>query len=173
MEQWTLTPSQASPEAKSGQGTSCRPDHENEVEKAKRHEAFKKKLLTHDGRFSPRPEALGAPTLDDEDEDMADDFVEGDASSGAESDPGFKKVMSMFSHSGTSSATAQSKGKSKQKASIKTKPTAQDSNKQPASATTGRKSMKPPPTIGPSGAAYTPLEMQVRPGSSILFHVIY
>lgn len=162
-EQWAFVPqpsflqsTPSVPEDGIGESTS-RFDPQKEAEKAKRHEAFKKKLLTNDNRFKLRPGVLGtADTINPEElaqssrtpvsegEDAAED-------SGDDSDPAFREVMNMFS----SSVTTNRKGK-------KRATTESSQTNQRASTSGGRRSNKPPPKIGPSGQAYTPLELQVR-----------
>ncbi|KAF9452264.1 DNA mismatch repair protein MSH3 [Macrolepiota fuliginosa MF-IS2] len=121
---------------------------------------FKKTLSTNDSRFRLRPGALGPPgTLTEgaqgrgtpipEDGNVAED-------SGDDSDAAFREVMDMFSHPSSATVT----GKGKQRASTET-------------------SKKPPLKIGPSGEAYTPLELQVlklkedNPGTLLLIEVGY
>ncbi|KXN82576.1 DNA mismatch repair protein MSH3 [Leucoagaricus sp. SymC.cos] len=181
-EQWAFIPqtswqtSHPAPEAGSGQGGL---DPKSEAKKAKLHEAFEKKFLTHN--FELRPGALGAPdSLHAEENDqfpvpMDIDMIEDENSrvEDEDSDPGFTELMEKFSN--PSSGTA--KGKGKIKVSIKTKSAAQ-ANKQSATKT-GRRSKKPPPKIGPCGEPYTPLELQVlklkeeNPGTLLMIEVGY
>lgn len=166
-EQWAFVPhSPSDPEITPMEVTCRRSDAVEEAEKAKRHEAFKKKLLADSTHFRPRLGVLGTPDTSRAEEDTQStgtpvledvDIVgdSGDESSKTDSDIAFQEVMSMFSHS--SSTTA--KGKGKRKVSARTKSSGQRSKQ--ASTTTGRRSKKPPPVKGPSGEAYTPLELQV------------
>lgn len=160
-------PEGSGPEIGPTQDTSSGSDASREAEKAKRHEAFKKKLLTDDTRFRLRPGILGAPGTPHVEEGAQSSMPaseEGDAveESGDDSDNTFREVMNMFSHPGSETA----KGKGKQKASAKTTPTVRGSKQDSAAVT--RRSKKPPPNVGPSGETYTPLELQVlTPGSSL------
>ncbi len=133
-------------------------DSQKETQKAKRHETFKKKLLADESHFRLRPGVLDAAgtinseelaqssraAASSEDEDAAED-------SGGESDPAFKEVMNMFS----SYVTASKRGK--KKAAVE-----RNLASQHASTSSGGRSKKPPPRVGPSGQAYTHLELQVR-----------
>lgn len=159
VDQWAFTPHPSSaPDIAS-------PDRNKltEAEKAKRHEAFKKKLLTDDSHFKPRPseaENSTAPLADEEPEStrmhVEDEGNLVNEDSRIDPDSAFEELMSAFSHP----ASAAGKGKGKQKASVGSKSKPEGSRR--TAAATSRQSKKLPPKIGPSGEAYTPLELQVR-----------
>ncbi|EKM83024.1 hypothetical protein AGABI1DRAFT_34226 [Agaricus bisporus var. burnettii JB137-S8] len=119
--------------------------HTQEAEKAKRHEAFKKKLLADDSLFKPpRPsesDTSHTQLAEEETESIRmrieDKGKSIDEDSRTDPDSAFEELMSAFSHSGS----AVGKRRAKQK---------------------GSAGKKLPPKIGPSGEAYTPLELQVR-----------
>lgn len=194
-EKWAFIP-QPSPSqclspgsgTRSGPDTSYKSDFVKENEKAKLHEAFKRKLLSHDSQFRLRHGVLAAPASDTGEsvregrtsplDDQVDVTAGRDDNSGEDSDPGFREVMRIFSHTDSGSATVTRKGKGKQKASAEIKSTEQGGSKQ-SSAAASRRSKKPPPKIGPSGEPYTPLELQVlklkedNPGTLLMIEVGY
>lgn len=136
----------------------------DEARKVKLHEAFKKKLLTHESQYRLRYGVSLAPENNFEargktHENLtphADDpaAINDNGDSGSDSDPGFKEVMKVFLHSGSNSVAVAEQGKGKQTASVRltrTKPTDPK-----------RRTVKSSLVIGPSGEPYTPLELQVQ-----------
>ena len=166
-EQWIFKSQSSSTDLRPREGTRWVSDPVKEAEKANRHEAFKKKLLTYESQYRLRH---GVSALDTSLTPRLDDLAVIDADdnngSGNDSDPGFKEVMKIFSHSHSISAVAADKGKGKQAASARTKLTSHGQR----SVTTKRKTNKSTLIIGPSGEPYTPLELQVQ---YIILLVIY
>lgn len=160
-DKWAFTPhSSSAPEVSSLD----RDNPTEEAEKAKRHEAFKKKLLADDSLFKPpRPsesDASHTQLAEEETESIRmrieDKGKSLDEDSRTDPDSAFEELMSAFSHSGS----AVGKRRAKQKGSAGSKSKAEGSKR--TITATNRQSKKLPPKIGPSGEAYTPLELQVR-----------
>lgn len=160
-DQWAFTPhSSSAPEVSSLD----RDNPTEEAEKAKRHEAFKKKLLADDSLFKPpRPsesDASHTQLAEEETESIRmrieDKGKSLDEDLRTDPDSTFEELMSAFSHSGS----AVGKRRAKQKGSARSKSKAEGSKR--TITATNRQSKKLPPKIGPSGEAYTPLELQVR-----------
>jgi DNA mismatch repair protein MSH3 len=141
-EQWRYTPS--SPERIQEPRTAA-----SDVERRKRHEAFKAKLLENNSIFVRKNSAKQneADALEmEEGENIADKDLDSD------SDGGFRSLTALF----------ENKSKGKGKAVVRGHGNAAPSR--------GKKSAE----VGPSGQPYTPLELQVRSfsvdGAAINWH---
>jgi DNA mismatch repair protein MSH3 len=167
-DQWAFTPhSSSAPDI-----ASLDRNKMTEADKAKRHEAFKKKLLADDSRFKPRPSEPDkslTPLADEETQSMRihieDEGASVNEDSRTDPDNTFEELMSVFSHSDS----AAGKGKGRQKGSAGSKSKTEGSKRTITATATSGRSKKLPPKIGPSGEAYTPLELQVRVVDSVVF----
>ncbi|KII88995.1 hypothetical protein PLICRDRAFT_160002 [Plicaturopsis crispa FD-325 SS-3] len=151
-EQWRFVPSEPGPSnAGDGDGTRTKDDgtHVEDAEptkddkaKAKRHEAFKKKLLGDNNPFLRRTASEDARAKEADAHAKESDENVGDSDA---SDDGFKDIMQSFSlkGKGTRKAGTSTQGKTSTSAKGKGKARADDE-------------------VGPSGQTYTPLEQQVR-----------